>query len=59
MGLPLTPVFLAFAPGGITEMSLIALSLQISVVFVTLHHVLRIVVAISIAKLFAGRVLGR
>jgi len=59
VGLPLSAVFLAFAPGGITEMSLIALSLQISVVFVTLHHVLRIVVAISIAKLFAGRVLGR
>ena len=57
--LPLTAVFLAFAPGGITEMSLIALSLQISVVFVTLHHVLRIVVAISLAKLFARRILGR
>jgi len=59
VGLPLSAVFLAFAPGGITEMSLIALSLQISVVFVTLHHVLRIVLAVSLAKLFAGRVLGR
>jgi membrane AbrB-like protein len=57
--LPLTAVFLAFAPGGITEMSLIALSLQVSVVFVTMHHVVRIVFAISIARLFAGRVLGR
>jgi membrane AbrB-like protein len=58
IGLPLTALFLAFAPGGITEMSLIALSLQVSVVFVTLHHVLRIVVAITLAKLFARRVLG-
>ena len=56
-GLPLSAVFLAFAPGGITEMSLIALSLQISVVFVTLHHVIRIVLAITLARLFAGRVL--
>jgi membrane AbrB-like protein len=59
VGLPLSAVFLAFAPGGITEMSLIALSLQISVVFVTTHHVIRIVLAITLAKLFAGRVLGR
>jgi hypothetical protein len=59
VGLPITAVFLAFAPGGITEMSLIALSLQISVVFVSLHHVVRIVLAISLAKLFARRVLGR
>lgn len=57
VGLPLSAVFLAFAPGGITEMSLIALSLQISVVFVTMHHVIRIVLAITLAKLFAGRVL--
>jgi uncharacterized protein len=52
--LPISAVFLAFAPGGITEMSLIALSLHISVVFVTLHHVIRIVVSISIARYFFG-----
>lgn len=54
---PISAVFLAFAPGGISEMSLIALSLNISVVYVTLHHVLRIVLSISIARLFARRVL--
>lgn len=54
--MPISAVFLAFAPGGITEMSLIALSLQISVVFVTLHHVIRIVMAISIARFFVNRV---
>ena len=57
--LPASAVFLAFAPGGITEMSLIALSLQVSVVYVTLHHVVRIVMAISMAKLLAKRVLAR
>jgi membrane AbrB-like protein len=55
MHLPIAAIFLAFAPGGITEMSLIALSLQISVVYVTVHHVLRIVVAISVARYFAKR----
>lgn len=53
--MPIAAVFLAFAPGGITEMSLIALSLQISVVFVTMHHVIRIVLAISIARGFAAK----
>jgi uncharacterized membrane protein AbrB (regulator of aidB expression) len=56
VGLPIAAVFLAFAPGGITEMSLIALSLHVSVVFVALHHVIRIVLAISIARFFVGRV---
>lgn len=47
---PTTAAFLAFAPGGVAEMSLIALSLQYSVVFVTLHHVARILIAVLVAK---------
>jgi hypothetical protein len=47
---PLAAAFLAFAPGGVAEMSLIALSLQYSVVFVTLHHVARILIAVMVAK---------
>lgn len=50
---PAPAVFLAFAPGGLAEMSLIALSLQMSVVFVTLHHIVRIVLSVTIAKLGA------
>jgi uncharacterized protein len=56
MDMPISAIFLAFAPGGITEMSLIALSLHVSVVFVTLHHVVRIVVSISVARFFVGRI---
>jgi membrane AbrB-like protein len=56
MGAPISAIFLAFAPGGITEMSLVALSLHISVVFVTLHHVIRIVVSVSIARYFVGHI---
>ncbi|WGV14638.1 AbrB family transcriptional regulator [Fuscovulum ytuae] len=47
---PVAAVFLAFAPGGLAEMSLIALSLQMSVVYVTVHHVARIVLSVMIAK---------
>lgn len=48
---PVSAAFLAFAPGGLAEMSLIALSLDMSVIYVTAHHVVRIVVAVSFAKL--------
>lgn len=50
VGEPVAAVFLAFAPGGLAEMSLIALSLQMSVVYVTVHHVARIVVSVVVAK---------
>lgn len=50
-GHPLSAAFLAFAPGGLAEMSLIALSLNMSVIYVTAHHVVRIVLAVSFAKL--------
>jgi membrane AbrB-like protein len=46
-------VFLAFAPGGLIEMSLIALSLQVSVVYVTVHHVARILLAVTLARTMA------
>lgn len=42
-------LFLLFAPGGVTEMSLIALSLNLSPVVVAAHHVLRIFLTVSIA----------
>ena len=50
-GEPAPAVLLAFAPGGISEMSLVALSLQMAVVFVTLHHLVRIVLAVLVARL--------
>lgn len=53
VGEPVAAVFLAFAPGGLAEMSLIALSLKISVIYVTAHHVVRIVLAVTVAKIGA------
>lgn len=50
-GLPFTLLLLAFVPGGIAEMCLIALSLGQDVAFVSTHHVLRVVMVIVAAPL--------
>ena len=42
-------LFISFAPGGVTEMGLIALSLSISPVTVATHHLFRIVLTITVA----------
>lgn len=54
--MPFVPVppeilFLSFAPGGIAEMGLIALSLQLSPVLVAAHHAFRIALTVLIATL--------
>ena len=43
-------VFLAFTPGGLVEMALIALSLNIGIVYVTMHHIIRIMLAVTLAQ---------
>ena len=58
VAVPVTGVFLAFAPGGLAEMSLVALSLQVSVVFVTAHHVLRIGLSVLLAQALWKRMIG-
>ncbi len=52
---PASAIFLAFAPGGLVEMSLVALSLNLSVVYVSAHHVLRIVLAVLVARTVTRR----
>jgi membrane AbrB-like protein len=56
--LPVPGLLLAFAPGGLAEMSLIALSLGFDAAFVSTHQLLRILVVILVApmmfKLLAG-----
>lgn len=47
LGLP--ELWLSFAPGGVTEMGLIALSLGLSPVLVVLHHLLRIALTVVVA----------
>ena len=50
-GLSFAPLFLAFAPGGIAEMSLVALALDIDAAFVATHHVFRITIVLILAPL--------
>ena len=45
------PIVLAFAPGGLAEMSLVALALGIETAFVASHHVVRIALIIIAAPL--------
>jgi uncharacterized protein len=58
-GLPVPGLLLAFAPGGLAEMSLVALSLGLDAAFVSTHQLLRIMLVIFLApamfKLLAGR----
>jgi membrane AbrB-like protein len=51
--LGLEPLILAYSPGGLAEMSLIALALGIETAFVATHHVIRIgLIVISAPLLF-------
>ena len=46
-GLPTDMLVISFAPGGVVEMSLIALSLAANPAFVTLHHLVRIFLTVG------------
>ncbi|MDO8607430.1 MAG: AbrB family transcriptional regulator [Phaeospirillum sp.] len=50
-GLPFPALLLAFVPGGIAEMCLVALALGQDVAFVSTHHVARVVLVIMLAPL--------
>ena len=52
--MPLAQAFLAFAPGGLTEMSLLTLAIDQDVAFVTVTHIVRITVVISMAPALFG-----
>ena len=49
-------MFLALAPGGLAEMSLIALALGVDTAFVTIMHILRVVLVVILAP-YAFRIL--
>lgn len=52
---PLNVLLITFAPGGVTEMGLIALSLQANPAFVTLHHIFRITLTVLLLGFGAKR----
>lgn len=58
-GSPIDQALLAMAPGGLTEMGLIALAIHADVAFVALHHVVRILFVIVLAPLAFRVIIGR
>jgi membrane AbrB-like protein len=47
-GFPFSSLVLAFSPGGLVEMSLIALTLDIDTAFVATHHIARIAIVVIV-----------
>lgn len=58
LGIPFSAALLAFSPGGLAEMSLIALSLNVDAAYVSSHHIVRIFM-IVLAAPFVFRLLRR
>lgn len=50
-GIGLPALILAFAPGGLAEMSLVALALGVDAAFVSTHHIVRILLVIALMPL--------
>ncbi len=46
-GLPISALALAYSPGGIAEMSLVAVALHVDVPFVVFHHIARVLIVIA------------
>jgi uncharacterized protein len=58
-GVPTDQLLLAYAPGGLAEMSLIAISLGMDTAFVSTHQLVRILMVIALAPLFFRLLPGR
>lgn len=54
---PVTVMVLSLSPGGVVEMGLIAVSLQASPIFVTTHHLVRILLTVGIGAAVRRRLL--
>lgn len=50
-GIPFSSLILALSPGGVAEMSLIAISLGHDVAFVSTHHLVRIIIVVMLAPM--------
>ncbi|MFD2262652.1 AbrB family transcriptional regulator [Lacibacterium aquatile] len=51
IGVPMSTALLAFAPGGLAEMSLIAVYLHADTAYVASHHIIRIILVVLMAPL--------
>ncbi|MEE8272943.1 MAG: AbrB family transcriptional regulator [Alphaproteobacteria bacterium] len=48
-GIAIADLILAYSPGGLAEMSLVALALGVDAAFVSTHHIVRIVLVVTVA----------
>jgi membrane AbrB-like protein len=53
--MPFVVLLLAYSPGGLAEMSLIALALHLEIAFVATHHLFRVLSVIFIGRLLSSR----
>ena len=51
-GINILETFLSFSPGGLPEMSILALSLDADIAYVATMHIIRIVLVIALAPVF-------
>lgn len=54
-GQPLIALLLAYAPGGVAEMSIIAIAIDADPAFVAVHHVVRIIAVMIVVPLMIAR----
>ncbi|TVQ34927.1 MAG: AbrB family transcriptional regulator [Geminicoccaceae bacterium] len=57
-GIALLPLLIAYVPGGVAEMALIALALGIDPAFVAVHHVVRIALVVGLAPVMLRMATG-
>lgn len=57
LGFPMLSILLAFMPGGQTESNLIAILVMANVPYITLHHIVRLIIVFNLAPLFARKYL--
>jgi hypothetical protein len=53
VGVGLLTLMIAYVPGGVAEMALVAIALGIDPAYVSTHHVIRIMLVVSLASLLA------
>lgn len=58
-GIDIRETFLSFSPGGLPEMSILALSLDADVAYIATMHIMRIVLVIALAPVFFKLIRGR
>jgi len=59
LDVPYLTALLSFAPGGVAEMCLIAITFNIDPAFMAMHHLVRIVILIGLAPIVAKFLTGQ